>query len=158
MALKKQLVMGTDGLPQQLQAGDTVAGGTDTGQVGGQVAAVALLAGNAVFTSGADAINKAQANSIGTKDTLGLATTAIAATAAGIVQCNGVVVLTTAQWDAVAGTTGGLVFNTRYFLSPTTAGLLTATVPTTVGQYVAYVGRGLSTTEMLVEPAVPILL
>ena len=157
MALKKALVVGADGLPQQLQAGDTLGNTSETGQVS-QTAAATLIAGQAVYTSGADAVNKAQANATGTKDVLGLAVTAIASAASGIVQCNGVVVLTTAQWDAVCGTTGGLAPNARYFLSPTTAGLLTSTVPTTVGQYVAYVGRGLSTTEMLVEPAVPILL
>lgn len=157
MATKKALVIGSDGLPQQLQAGDTLGGTSETGQVS-QTATPALIAGNVVYNSGADAVSKAQASAIGTKDVLGLAITAIAAASSGIVQCNGIVVLTTAQWDAVAGTTGGLVFNTRYFLSPTTAGLMTGTVPTTVGQYVAYVGRALSTTEMLVEPVVPILL
>ena len=157
MATKKPLVVGTDGLPQQLQAGDTLGSTSETGQVS-QTATPTLLAGNVVYSSGADSVSKAQANAIGTKDVLGLALAAISAAASGLVQCNGVVVLTTAQWDAVAGTTGGLVFNTRYFLSPTTAGLMTGTVPTTVGQYVAYVGRALSTTEMLVEPAVPILL
>ena len=40
-------------------------------------------------------------------------------------------VATTAQWDAVAGTTGGLAFGANYFLSAGTAGLLTATAPTT---------------------------
>ena len=157
MATKKALVIGTDGLPQQLQAGDTLGATSETGQVA-QTAAATLLAGNVVFSSGADAVNKAQANAIGTKDVLGLALTAIASAASGIVQTNGVVVLTTAQWDAIAGTTGGLTFNTRYFLSPTTAGLMTATVPTTVGQYVAEIGRALSTTELRVEPTTPILL
>ena len=157
MATKKALVIGTDGLPQQLQAGDTLGATSETGQVA-QTAAVALLAGNVVFSSGADAVNKAQANAIGTKDVLGLALTAVAAAASGIVQTNGIVALTTAQWDAIAGTTGGLTFNTRYFLSPAQPGLMTATVPTTVGQYVAEIGRALSTTELRVEPTTPILL
>lgn len=157
MATKKPLVMGTDGLPQQLQATDTLGLTSETGQIT-QTATPVLIAGNAVYTSGTDAVSKAQANATGTKDVLGLVLTAVAAGAAGVIQANGVVVLSTAQWDAVCGTTGGLVFNTRYFLSPTSAGLMTSAVPTTVGQYVAYVGRALSTTEMLVEPSVPILL
>ena len=157
MATKKPLVIGTDGLPQQLQAGDTLGGASETGQVA-QTAAVALLAGNVVFTSGADAVNKAQANAIGTKDVMGLALTAIAGAASGIVQCNGIVVLTTAQWDVVCGTTGGLAFGARYFLSPTTAGLMTATVPTTTGQYISEVGRGVSPTELRLEPCSPTLL
>lgn len=158
MALRKQVVVGSDGLLQQLQAGDTVAGTTDTGQIGGQVAGAALIAGQAVYTSANDAINKAQANAAGTKDVFGVTTTAIASTAAGIVQVNGNVVLTTVQWDAVTGQTGGLTFGGRYFLSPTTAGLLTITPPTTAGQYLVQVGRAISSTEFVVDPRDPILL
>jgi hypothetical protein len=38
---------------------------------------------------------------------------------------------TTAQWDAVAGTSGGLVANTTYWLSTATAGSITSTPPST---------------------------
>lgn len=157
MATKKPLVLGTDGRPQQLQSGDTLANTSDTGQVN-QTAAATLIAGNAVYTSGADAVNKAQANASGTKDVLGLATTAITSAASGTIQANGILVLTTAQWDAVAGTTGGLSPNAVYFLDPATAGKLTATVPTTAGQYVCEVGRALSSTELLIDIRSPILL
>lgn len=157
MATRKPLVLGADGRPQQLQAGDTLGFTSETGQVS-QTATPTLIAGNVVYSSGADAVSKAQANASGTKEVLGLATTAITAAASGIVQVNGVLALTTAQWDAVAGTSGGLAFGAIYFLSPTTAGLLTTTVPSAVGQYVCEVGRGLSTTELLIDPRPPILL
>lgn len=157
MATKKPLVMGSDGRPQQLQSGDTIANAADTGQVN-QTAAAALVAGNAVYTSGADAVNKAQANASGTKDVLGLATAAISSSASGTIQTNGIVALTTTQWDAVAGTTGGLAPNAIYFLDPATAGKITATPPTTAGQYVCEVGRALSTTEFLIDIRSPILL
>jgi hypothetical protein len=157
MATKKPLVMGSDGRPQQLQSGDTLAGATETGQVN-QTAAATLIAGQAVYTAGNDSVNKAKADASGTKDVLGLATAAITSSSSGTIQCNGVLALTTAQWDALCGTSGGLTAGTSYFLSPATAGLLTATVPTTAGQYVAEVGRALSTTELLIDIRPPILL
>lgn len=157
MALKKAIVMGSDGRLQQLQSGDTLAGASETGQIN-QTAAAALIAGQAVYTSGNDAVNKAKADASGTKDVLGLATAAISSSASGQIQCNGILALTTGQWDALCGTTGGLTANAVYFLSPTTAGLLTSTVPTTAGQYVCEVGRALSTTELLIDIRPPVLL
>jgi hypothetical protein len=47
---------------------------------------------------------------------------------------------------------------TTYYLSAGTAGLLTATAPSTVGQYVVEIGVALSTTELLIRPRPPILL
>lgn len=156
MALKKAVVVGTDGRLQQLQAGDTLSGASETGQIN-QTAGAALLAGNAVYTSGVNAINKAAAGASGTKDVLGLTTAAISNAASGQVQTNGFLTLTTTQWDAITGATGGLTANAIYFLSAT-AGLLTTTVPTTVGQWVAEVGRAISTTDMLIDVRTPILL
>jgi hypothetical protein len=65
---------------------------------------------------------------------------------------------TTGQWDAVTGGSGGLVANTVYYLDAATAGKLTATAPTTAGQYVVEVGMALSTTELLIKTRTPILL
>ena len=76
----------------------------------------------------------------------------------GGIATSNIVTGTTAQWDAVAGTTGGLTANTMYFLSPSTPGNLTATAPSTVGQYVCPVGIGISTTEMKINILTPILL
>lgn len=50
----------------------------------------------------------------------------VAVSAIGRVQSRGTVVLTSAQWDDVAGTTGGLTPGTRYYTAPT-RGQLTAT-------------------------------
>lgn len=157
MALRKNVVIGADGRMQQLQSGDTVANVADTGQIT-QTATPTLIAGNAVYSSAADTVSKAIATAVATSKLLGLATTPITAAATGVIQCNGILALTTAQWDAVAGTTGGLAFNADYYLSPTTAGLLTATCPTTVGQTVVIVGTAISTTELRLEPTQPILL
>lgn len=59
--------------------------------------------------------------------------------------------LTTAQWDAVAGTTGGLAANTEYYLSDT-AGSITATVPATTGDTDIVVGVAKSATVLNVAP------
>ena len=74
---------------------------------------------------------------------------------------NGVLVGTTAQWDAVVtGQTGGLTFNSLYFLDPTSPGKLTTTPPTTAGsgQCNVLVGRAMSTTELALNIRDPILL
>ena len=157
MAVVKPVVFGPDGALRNIQAGDTLAGGSETGIIN-LTAAAALIAGNAVYSSAAGAVNKAQANAAGTRTVIGLTTGAIASAASGPVQVNGVLSLSTAQWDAVCGTTGGLTPNTPYFNSPTTAGLLTATVPTTTGQYSTQVGIATSTTEMIIDPRSPFLI
>ena len=45
-----------------------------------------------------------------------------------------------------------------FFLSPTTPGLLTKTVPTTPGQYVVRVGEAANTTQLIVRIKQPFLL
>lgn len=157
MALRKPLVLGADGRPQQLQSGDTLSAGSEVSQVN-QTADAALVAGNVVYSSAADHVNKAQANASGTTLALGLATAAISSSASGQIQTDGILSLTTTQWDAVAGTTGGLTFGTTYYLDPTTAGKITATCPTTVGQYVVIVGVAISTTELRIGIREPVLL
>lgn len=162
MANRKPLVIGTDGRPQQLQAGDTlqatVTGGEQQTLTNGNAGAVVVGAPVCITTN--DTFDKAQANAIATKDVIGLVAAApsIAAGQPGPVQLAGVLALTTAQWDAVAGTTGGLTAKTIYFLDPATAGKISATVPTTVGQYLVELGEALSTTELDINPRTPILL
>jgi len=104
-------------------------------------------------------VKKAKADASGTKDVMGLVQQAsITNGVAGMVLVNGVLTATTTQWDAVFGTTGGLTFKTRYYLSAATAGIATATAPTTTGQYVVELGIALSTTELMVDIKSPILL
>jgi hypothetical protein len=104
-----------------------------------------------VYASAAATVDKARANATGTSNVIGLATTGITSSATGVIQVNGVLTLTTTEWDAVAGTTGGLTYNTTYFLSAGTAGLLTSTAPSTVGQTVVEIGTALSTTDLAVS-------
>jgi hypothetical protein len=147
---------------EQLQSGDTISvpsvtGGNTIQQTNDESGSIVV--GTIVYNDAADGVKKAKADASGTKSAVGLvASASIAAGASGSIQTDGVISLTTAQWDAVFGTTGGLAFGARYFLSAATAGLGTATAPSTVGQYVVEVGQALSTTELKINIHQSILL
>lgn len=157
MATRKPLVLGADGRPQQLQSGDTLGISSETGQVE-MTATQTVIAGGPVYSDGADSFDLARANASGTSRVIGLAIEGITAAATGLVQVNGVLSLTTGEWDAVFGTTGGLTPDTTYYLDPASAGLGTTTCPTTVGQLVVILGIALSTTELSIRISEPILL
>lgn len=162
MGVKTPLVLGSDGLIQQLQAADSIltAGSTYTSRsVTNGEGAAAIVIGAPVYGSAADTVKKAKADAKATSKLVGLGLDAsVAAGGTGNIVTSGILAATTAQWDAVAGTTGGLAFNTEYFLDPATAGKITATPPTTVGQCLVLVGIALSTTELELQIAQPILL
>lgn len=161
MALRKPLVINA-GQVQQLQSGDTL----DAPQAGGDQVVLTndeaspVVIGAPIYIDAVDGFKKAQANASGTKDVKGLVAKSPSITNAtsGAVQTSGVLVATTTQWDAVTGQSGGLTFNTRYYLDPSTSGKLTITGPTTVGQYVAEVGLAISTTELDISIKSPVLL
>jgi hypothetical protein len=152
--------MGTNGRPQQLQSGDTLTGPfaeiEGISQTSEEAAGIVIC--SAVYSSAADKVKKGQANAAGTSNIIGLASSTFVTTGTGTVQTSGTLSATTAQWDAVAGTTGGLAFNTVYFLDPTTAGKITPTAPSTVGQSVVELGSAISTTEMCINIKQAILL
>jgi len=145
MALKKVLVYGTDGEIEQLQAGDYTREESYVGLINGE--ASAIIIGTPVYSSGADTVKKCDKAAIATAKCVGLAVdSTIAAGITGQFQIDGVFEATTAQWDAVAGTTGGLVPNATYFLGA--SGLLTSVVPTT--GISAPIGTALSPTSLRV--------
>ena len=162
MTIRLPLVLGADGLPQQLQSGDSISSPTNAPSIRSVTngeSSFSIVIGMAVYASAADTVKRGQANAKSTSGIVGLVyDTSIAASAAGNVAESGILIATTTQWDAVAGTTGGLTFNTLYFLDPATAGKITSTVPTTVGQSLTLIGRALSTTELLILIGQPILL
>lgn len=154
MGAKKALVIGSDGLIQQLQSGDYLTvpfSGVDLiTQTNDEAGAIVI--GTPVYNDGNDTVKKAKADASGTSKCVGLVYDAsITNGVAGSIATNGILTATTVQWDAVAGTTGGLTAGTYYFVSPATAGQLTATVTTTAGQYNVRVGMGISTTELKVD-------
>lgn len=161
MAVRKPLVI-VGGKVQQLQTGDSIAvafSGVDLYAATNNEAG-AIVIGAPVYSQAAAAVKKGQANALATAQLLGLVyDTSISAAAVGNIIMQGILTATTTQWDAVVtGASGGLVFGTDYFLDPSTAGKLTPTAPTTVGQYVVFVGRAMSTVDMLVDAGDEILL
>ncbi len=162
MAARKPLVLGANGRPQQLQPGDTlnavVSGGEQISLTNDEASPV--VCGAPVYVDAANGFKKAQANAAATAEPIGLVATApsIANGVAGAVQVSGLLTLTTVQWDAVTGGTGGLTPNTNYFLDPATAGKLTSTAPSTAGQLVNMIGKATSTTDLDIQIAGPILL
>lgn len=160
MALRKPLVL-NGGRTQQLQVGDTLDATVAVDSVRKSLTnnnAGSIVIGTPVFSSSAGGVDKGDASAVGTSDIVGLVgDTTIATTASGAIVTEGVLTATTAEWDAVFGTTGGLTFNTFYYLS-TTTGEGTATAPVTVGDSVVELGIALSTTQFLVRIRQAILL
>lgn len=160
MALRKPLVMNS-GQIEQLQSGDTldaIVAEVDVVSLTNNNASPIVI-GNAVYTDAASGVDLAKADASGTIEVLGLvADTSIAAAASGTIQTDGILSATTGQWDAIAGTTGGLTAGAIYYLSAATAGELTETAPSTGGQYVVRVGKAISTTEMEISISQPIKL
>lgn len=75
------------------------------------------------------------------------------------VQTQGVLTLTTEQWDAITGDTGGLTRGVPYYLVPAPDdGLLTTTAPTDSGDFVVRVGIALSATDFLILPCCPVFI
>lgn len=149
MALKKPIVM-SSGQLEQLQSADYISAVQVPQFINGNAGAIVI--GAPVYSSANGTVDKAKADAVGTVNVIGLAYDAsTAAAATGGFLLDGVLTASTAQWDAVAGTTGGLTKDAIYYLSAAAAGVLTATAPSTTGQFVVAVGIGLSTTDMKIE-------
>lgn len=149
MALKKPLVLNS-GQIEQLQTGDYISDVALPQLINGNAGAIVI--GTPVYASANNTVDKAKGDAVATVNVVGLvAETSIASAATGGIQMDGVLSATTGQWDAVAGTTGGLTRDVIYYLSAATAGLLTSTAPTVAGQFVVQVGIGISTTEMRIS-------
>jgi hypothetical protein len=153
MTIRKPLVIAS-GQIQQLQSGDTL---QEVEQLQSITDAI-FIAGQVVYSSAAGHVDKAKADSATTAKVIGLAVAAASSGATVGVQCSGVVTLTTGEWDACIGTTGGLTYNTVYYLSGATAGLGTSTAPSTVGHRVVQLGTAISTTELLINIKQSVLL
>jgi hypothetical protein len=98
-----------------------------------------------------------RANAAGTSSLAGLTATPADVGDPVKVQSDGVLTLTTEQWDAITGDSGGLVRNTRYYLNATFfEGRLTTTPPSSVSTFVAPVGVALSATDFLIQLCTPI--
>lgn len=161
MASRSPLVINA-GQIQQLQSGDTLnvpvfTGGDVISLTNDEAGSVVI--GTPVYSDAASGVKKAKADAAGTAKPIGLVSdTTIANGVAGNVMLNGYLTATTGQWDTAFGTTGGLTFNTKYYLSAATAGVGTATAPSTTGQYVVELGIAVSTTVLKIDIKQTILL
>jgi hypothetical protein len=157
MSIKKPLVLGSDGLLQQLQAGDSlpalVVGRGITINAAGD-----LSAGSPCYVSGDGTCGLAMADSVAGSYAVGVPLADIANGTSGEVIMSGPVVLTTGQWDAITGGSGGLSAGSKYFLSDATAGHITSTHPTTTGHTITAIGTALTATVLLVRIAEPIVI
>lgn len=111
------------------------------------------LIGGPLFASGNDLVGPGAANSLLGAACVGLALAAAAAHVAVRVQATGFFTLTHAQWDAVAGTVGGLVAGDPYYIGA--ADNLTHVQPASPN-FVAQVGIAIDSTTMLLQLSPPI--
>lgn len=104
----------------------------------------------APVTSGSNAVF-ARANAVATANVMGLANSAGEYPGGIDAQYAGPLTLTTAQWDARTGQTGGLTPHAIYYLSAASpGGKLTTTAPGNPN-YITPVGFALSETTMMVQ-------
>lgn len=149
MAQKKPLVLNS-GQIEQLQSTDYIAN-LDSPQLTNDESG-AIVIGMPVYSDANDGVKKAKADAVGTVNVIGLVSdVSVAAAGTGGVQTDGILAATTTQWDAVAGTTGGLTKDVIYYLSAATAGNITSTAPSAAGQFVKQIGVAISTTELKIE-------
>ncbi len=106
---------------------------------------------SAVYTSNNGTVQMANAGAAATSFAIGLMTATTAASGSNIVATSDIFTATVSQWNAVGASSTGLTPGAIYFLSPTTAGNITTTPPSTTGQYVLRIGTALSTTEMKID-------
>lgn len=114
-------------------------------------------AGSPVYADGDGAFKLANASLAASSFPAGLTQSDIADGATGFVQTHGPISLTTDQWDAICGTTGGLVAGTRYYLD-VAAGTLTPNPPSGAGQSITLCIQAFSTTDANICIQPPILL
>lgn len=116
-------------------------------------------AGSAVRISNFDGTHAvlAEANAISSASVVGVLTEDSEATIDAKYRSVGTVTLTEAQWDAIAGTSGGLDPGVPYYLSDTTPGmLLPRAAIVTSGHFWTQVGIALSATELQLQLSAPI--
>jgi hypothetical protein len=118
------------------------------------------LYGQPVYSSGPGLISLALANAIATSVVVGMigVPSVVAGAFAPLVLSGQILTMTTAQWDAIAGTTGGLANNTTYYLSAAAAGHYTAASPATTGDTVVPLLYALSPTQAVVVIVPPVQL
>jgi hypothetical protein len=109
-----------------------------------------LVPGTPVYVDSSGDMHAANASAAATASVFGLLLQSTATAVSGAVQFDCGVTLTTSQWNAVTGGSGGLTAGSWYFLS-TTTGQITATAPSTTGQLVVTLGLAIGTTTLVLN-------
>ena len=112
------------------------------------VATATLAVWDVVYADSATNVTKAIATGLPTSRVVGISTSIVAAGSLARIQTEGIITIPGASFT----------FNSVYYLSQSTAGLLTLTAPTTVGQTVVPVGIAVSATQLKLLSVPPILL
>ena len=156
MAIKKPLVIGSNGEIEQLQAGDNILAGSTTQSFSAiNENAGAISQGQVVFVSSSGSVNLANNTSEATAKAIGVVEDAsIAPTASGSVLTDGAI--TVADWTAIAGAPT-LTAGSVYFLDGVD-GNITTIPPILAGSYVVRIGTAISTTTLEVSISRPIKL
>lgn len=160
MASRKPLVINS-GQIEQLQAGDTLDATVSEVDVISKTNdnASPITIGQPVYQKSNGNVDLARANAQGTVQVVGLVKdSSISAAGSGIIQTDGVLTASTGDWDAITGGSGGLTPGSAYYVSAATAGFLTATAPSTTGQFVVRIGLALSATDLDISVQPPIKL
>ncbi len=156
MAIKKPLVI-TAGHLEQLQVDDNLASIPTTLElVNGE--AFSFQPGNPIYVSAVDTAKYANADNTITKDVLAFAIADVLATETGVFQINGLLTLTTAEWDTVTGDVGGLTAGSVYFLDDVDVARITKVAPITTGSYLVKVGIAVNSTDFEIIIGTPIKL
>ncbi len=157
--IKKPLVL-TQGNLEQLQSGDQLASIPNILELTNGETSTAMLPGNPVYvsTSVPNAVKIASASVSSKKNVVAFSIAGVAPGAISLFQVDGTLELSTAEWDAVTGETGGLTAGGVYFLDNTAAGELTQIVPLAVGHFVVRLGIAINATKLELKIGTPIKL
>lgn len=88
-----------------------------------------LIPGSPVFITATSRFELALGDALPQAQAIGVSLFATASGFPATVQTQDIVTLTTAEWDAVTGQTGGLSPGVRYYLDQITLGMITTTAP-----------------------------
>lgn len=156
MAIKKPLVIGSNGEIEQLQAGDNILAGSTTQSFSAiNENAGAISQGQVVFVSSSGSVNLANNTAEATAKAIGVVEDAsIASTTSGSILTDGAI--TVADWTAIAGAPT-LTAGSVYFLDGVD-GNITTIPPILAGSYVVRIGTAISTTTLEVSISRPIKL
>ncbi len=148
--IKKPLVL-TGGEIEQLQSGDVLLPiPSSLSLTNGSV--VDLPPGVPAYIESANTFERATADAY--PNVIGLTTEGITSSVNGIIQTDGVLTLSTAEWDAVTGDTGGLTPGATYYLA-TIGGLAIVAVAT---GYLTRIGIAVNDTDLDIKISRPIKL